>query len=142
MEGADLAGARMEGAVLWEARMEGADLRGAWMGGANLRGADLRGARGLTQEQLANVIGDESTLLPDDPPLHVWTCLTDPPDRADLFLRTRRLPGRLFFRQDHDARAALRAQWLCGPDNPRRETGTPLALDAPRPPGHPLDEQD
>ncbi len=37
-----------------------------------------------------------------------------------------------------DHRQAIRAEFLCGPDNPRRKTGTPLALDAPYPESHPL----
>jgi hypothetical protein len=114
--------------------------RSANLAGALVRSpagyADLRGAEGLTQAQLENVIGDAATLLPDSPaddtgePYRVYTCWTDPPGNLDDLI-------------DHvapwdEAGEALRAEWLCGPDNPRRPTGTPLALDAPYPDGHPL----
>ena len=33
-----------------------------------------------------------------------------------------------------------RAAWFCGRER-RHETGTPLPPDAPRPPGHPLDQR-
>jgi hypothetical protein len=144
MEGARLWGARMEGAELWRARMEGADLQGAWMEGVDLREADLksagwaytqsaspahsadfRGARGLTQDQLNMVIGDVDTLLPHDPPLRVWTCWTDPPANLDALLEREET-------NDEGRRAALRAAWVCSPDNPRRPTGTPCPPDLTR----------
>jgi hypothetical protein len=146
LEGADFVGARLEGADLGGARLEGAhlgwaDLRSARWAGAHVRSAahfaDFRGAQDITQAQLDHVIGNPGTLLPDHPapdtgaPYRVWTCWTDPPENLDALLER----AELF---DEEARAALRAQWLCGPDNPRRPTGTPLALDAPYPEGHPL----
>src|SRR5215207_5679209 len=86
---ADLRRAHLEGAVLREARLEGAELEGADLEGADVRGAnlllyvtagddrhtiwDLRkytiaelSGGGLTQEQLDETIGDESTLFPSD----------------------------------------------------------------------------
>jgi uncharacterized protein YjbI with pentapeptide repeats len=156
LEGANLSWARLEGANLLWARLDVADLDGARLEGANLIGADFRsanwarahvrspaqfadfrGAQGLTQAQLDHVIGDAGTLLPVHPapdtgkPYRVWTCWTEPPENLDALLEQTE-------RSDEDARAALRAEWLCGPDNPRRPTGTPLALDAPYPDGHPL----
>jgi uncharacterized protein YjbI with pentapeptide repeats len=135
LEGADLQWARLEGAVLRRARLEGADLQWAnlksadW-DGAHLHspahGADFRGGIGLTQEQLESVIGNEYTLLPHDPPLRVYTCWTNPP--ANL-----RVPREPRFMTNPDApREALRPEWLCGPDNPRRQTGTPCPPDLRR----------
>jgi hypothetical protein len=86
---ADLRRAHLEGAVLREARLEGAELERADLEGADVRGAnlllyvtagddrhtiwDLRkytiaelSGGGLTQEQLDETIGDESTLFPSD----------------------------------------------------------------------------
>jgi uncharacterized protein YjbI with pentapeptide repeats len=148
MEEANLGGARMAVAILIGARMAGANLIGAdlrfvnWAG-AHLRlpahFADFRGAQDLTQAQLDNLIGNEETLLPDGlsetgEPFHVWSCWVTPPPKLEAMLE------RAAFTDN--TRATLRAQWLCGPDNPRRPTGTPLALDATRPPGHPLDRRD
>jgi uncharacterized protein YjbI with pentapeptide repeats len=156
LEGADLSEAGLERAQLTSARLEGANLRNARLEAADLRAADLRsaywdgadvrspthladfrGAEGLSQAQLDYVIGNVGTLLPDHPapdtgePYRVWTCWTDPPDNLDAILEY----AEPF---NEDSRAALRAEWLCGPDNPRHPTGTPLALDAPYPEGHPL----
>ncbi len=52
-----------------EANLQGADL---WQ--ANLQGANLQGAKGLTDEQLEQAIGDENTELPEGlhPPAS-WT---------------------------------------------------------------------
>ena len=88
MEGADLRWTQMDGADLFEAQMEGADLSAAQMEGADLSGtdlrrsewagasnravagpsADLRGAQGLTQGQLEELIGNADTLLPETVP--------------------------------------------------------------------------
>ena len=82
MEGAVLRGAQMDGADLSRAQMEGADLRdaqmrsvkwaGASIGASQVHAADLTGAIGLTQDQLASVIGNTDTKLP--PGLYVWSC--------------------------------------------------------------------
>ncbi len=60
LKGADLSGADLRGANLVGARMIGVDLERA-----NLCGADLRTAEDLTQEQLAESLGDQSTQLPE-----------------------------------------------------------------------------
>jgi hypothetical protein len=72
------------------------------------------GATGPTQEQLENAIGDETTLMPDDPPRHVYTCWNDPPANLGALLP-----------DPEDERAHYRVKWLCSPDIPRRSTGTP-----------------
>lgn len=64
-------------------------------------------------------------------PWHVWSCWEAPPEGLDA------LVARIADREFADPEA-LRADFLCSPDNPRRKTGTPLALDAPYPPDHPL----
>ena len=71
---ANLFGARLSGANLADANLENATLVGAYLGGANLRGAKLHGAnlsgaemalaKGLTQGQLNQACGDNSTQLP------------------------------------------------------------------------------
>lgn len=81
LDGADLIGAYLEGADLGDAKLYGADLREAYVGSAKLQGthfhgADLSGAHlecanledatGLTREQLAEALTDESTKLPPD----------------------------------------------------------------------------
>ena len=72
LSGAILSKVILSGAVLLGANLSGADLRGAVLSGAILRGADLTGAEALTQEQLEEANGDESTRLPSDlkPPSH------------------------------------------------------------------------
>jgi DnaJ-domain-containing protein 1 len=76
---ANLAGAALVDADLSDARLENADLSGANLSGANLayaaltdarlhganlRGADLRLAKGLTQAQIDQTLGDRRTTLP------------------------------------------------------------------------------
>jgi uncharacterized protein YjbI with pentapeptide repeats len=156
LEGADLTGARLEGADLTGARLEGASLRWAdfhdtnWAGVSNgaspAQFADFRTSQDLTQSQLGHVIGNEQTLLPNRPngsgrrphdptgdAYYVWSCWETPPDDLDAIIA--RAAGS--FADDAD-RENLRREFLCGPGNPRRRTGTPLALDAPYPPGHPF----
>jgi uncharacterized protein YjbI with pentapeptide repeats len=60
LNGADLSGANLRRANLVGARMIGVDLERT-----DLRGADLRTAEDLTQEQLAESLGDENTQLPE-----------------------------------------------------------------------------
>ena len=123
--------ARLERADLTWARLEGADLKRARLEGAVLWKADLRAAQYLTQAQLEKVIGNAETLLPDHPapdtggPYRVWTCWTNPPDNLERFLE-RAEPS------SEKRRAALRAEWICGLENPRRATGTPCALELTR----------
>jgi uncharacterized protein YjbI with pentapeptide repeats len=171
LEGANLGGARLLGADLFEARLEGANLRFARLDGANLSGArldgadlrfadfrgsnwsgghraspaqfaDFRGARGLTQTQLENFIGNTGTLLPTGnapgtgAPFYVWSCWEQPPPGLEHIVKLAAGPDAT----DAD-RAALRAEFVCGRHSPRR-TGTPLSLDAPYPQGHPLAERD
>jgi hypothetical protein len=160
LEGAYLAGARLEGANLRLARLEGADLAGARLEGANLgyadlresnwvgasnraspaHFADLRGAQGLTQAQIEDWIGNDETLLPDwknenGEDFYVWSCWKTPPPNLDALLM-------LEEPFNAGARARLRANWVCGPDNPPGRTGTPRALDAPYPAAHPLAARD
>ena len=80
---AQLSSARLDDASLHFANLTGADLRNARLKGANfkgtiLKGADLRSAHDLTQDQLADAIGDERTLLPLSPDggetLYVQSC--------------------------------------------------------------------
>ena len=78
----DLSLADLSGAVLLGTDLSGADLRGANLFAASLSsanllradisGAILSGAEDLTQEQLEEANGDESTRLPSDlkPPSH------------------------------------------------------------------------
>ena len=70
---ADLSMANLRGADLRRADLRGANLIGARLIGADFEGADLRGtnlatAEDLTIEQLAETIGDDTTILPDDTP--------------------------------------------------------------------------
>ena len=149
LEQADLRGARGESADLTSVRLEGANLvyadfrssswAGTSLGGSASHVADLRGARQLTQAQLEALVGNAEALLPDGPApdtgkaFYIWSCWETPPFDLDRVVAV--AAG---LRATDANRAAVRARLLCGPDNPRRKTGTPLALDAPYPDGHPL----
>lgn len=61
---ADLSDARLEKADLRGAKLAYAALNNARLEGANLCGADLRHARGLTQAQINQALGDQRTTLP------------------------------------------------------------------------------
>ncbi len=92
--------------------------------------ADFRGTQGLTQAGLEELIGNADTLLPDHPsesgaPYYVWSCWEAPPPGFDTHVQ-------------RYGEATASASFLCGRE-PRHKTGTPLAVEAPRPPGHPLD---
>jgi len=75
LEGADLYMANLRGVYFDGANLDGANLEGAFLRGANLAKAEfyranlyranLQGAVGLTQEQLAQAFGDETTNLPE-----------------------------------------------------------------------------
>ena len=69
---ANLSGAVLRRADLSRAHLSGANLSGAAVGLADLSGANLSGAEDLTQEQLEEANGDESTRLPSElkPPSH------------------------------------------------------------------------
>jgi hypothetical protein len=136
-----------EGAQIFRGRMEAAALAGASFRNANWWGtsirassahfADLRTDRTLTQAQLEGVIGNEWTLLPNRPnedgkPYYVWSCWIEPPPEIDAIAA---LAAGLV--ADDEERESLRREYVCE-RNERRKTGTPLALDAPYPDGHPL----
>jgi DnaJ-domain-containing protein 1 len=61
---ADLSDARLEKADLRGSKLAYANLDGARLNGANLSGADLSLARGLTQAQIDQGVGDHRTALP------------------------------------------------------------------------------
>jgi len=65
LEGANLKGADLTGANLMRAQLGCGVLEGFFLQGAYLKGADLRGAKGLTKEQIASAITDETTELPE-----------------------------------------------------------------------------
>jgi uncharacterized protein YjbI with pentapeptide repeats len=62
---ANLERANLAYADATNAIFRGANFKDANLKGTILRGADLRDAKGLTAEQLAEAIIDETTLLPD-----------------------------------------------------------------------------
>lgn len=64
MRKADLTNARLPNTCLRYAVLIGADLSEADLRGADLRGADLRDAQGLTQGQIKQAKGDQTTKLP------------------------------------------------------------------------------
>jgi uncharacterized protein YjbI with pentapeptide repeats len=83
----DLRGAKLQGVDLREALLVGADLRGADFRGSDLQdaylagiefegeyleGADLREAKGLTQGQLEEALGDKTTKVPEELELLQW----------------------------------------------------------------------
>ena len=150
---ANLAGARLEGADLTAAALVWVDLSHAAMKGARLsyaemnkvvlrradlrltkwanpsiqalpaQFADLRGAEELTQGQLDQMIGNVQTLLPNVGNLSIPSCWKTPPEGFDALV---------------DRVAEVRADFLCPAGEEPQRTGTPLAVDAPYPPGHPL----
>jgi uncharacterized protein YjbI with pentapeptide repeats len=157
LEGADLSKARLEGADLFEARLEGANLSGSRLDGADLRSADFRnsvwasassraspahsadfrGAQGLTQGRLDRWIGDRDTLLPvglseAGEAWYVWSCWDVPPPDLDGIVATAADVIEI-----GPPPSELRDDFLCDRE-PRHKTGTPLPIDAPYPPGHPL----
>jgi uncharacterized protein YjbI with pentapeptide repeats len=130
LQGAILLGARLDGTDLSEALLVGADLVGAEIQASQAQFADFRGAKGLTQSQLDEVIGNDGTLLPDGnapdtgQPLYVWSCWDSAPPEIDRIVAVAVDPFK--------GEATLRAEFVCGPDNPRRKTGTPCAVELPR----------
>ena len=62
--GVSFAGANMTNASFVGAYLEGANFRGANLTGVNFSGAEMDRAVGLTQGQLNQACGDESTTLP------------------------------------------------------------------------------
>jgi hypothetical protein len=99
LSGANLSGANLWATNLWAVDLGGANLSGANFKGANLEranfeeanleranlgGAKLEGARRLTQAQLEETTGDETTQLPSHlkPPAH-WGVKTDEQSEED-----------------------------------------------------------
>jgi uncharacterized protein YjbI with pentapeptide repeats len=82
LSGADLTDARLDGANLANADLSGAvldraDFARAKLAGTNLCGANLSKARNLTEAQLADGVGDASTLLPPQfAAPRAWTATT------------------------------------------------------------------
>jgi uncharacterized protein YjbI with pentapeptide repeats len=64
LKGADLKRANLEEANLRAAYLAGLNLEGANLRNTNLRNTDLRQTRDVTQEQIDQAIGDETTQLP------------------------------------------------------------------------------
>src|SRR5215208_2353567 len=84
LQEADLRRANLQEADLQAAILQGANLQEATLPGATLPGAILEDARGLTQEQIEQAFGDETTTLPE--PLY-------PPGRCRLAARAGTLGG-------------------------------------------------
>ena len=62
--GVSFAGANLTNASFVGTYLEGANFRGANLSGVNFSGAEMDRALGLTQAQLSEACGDESTTLP------------------------------------------------------------------------------
>ncbi len=62
--GANFAGANLTNATFVGAYLQGANFRGANLSGVNFSGAEMDRAIGLTQGQLNEACGDDSTTLP------------------------------------------------------------------------------
>jgi uncharacterized protein YjbI with pentapeptide repeats len=68
----NFSGANLTNASFVGAYLEGASFAGATLAGANFSGAQLTRATGLTQRQLSQACGDETTVLPGG--LHIPAC--------------------------------------------------------------------
>jgi uncharacterized protein YjbI with pentapeptide repeats len=141
---ADFWGAQMVGATFQGANLIGADFHDTDITNANFQdttfkdvrqvwsaiahGADFRGANGLTQNMLKNVIGDDTTLLYSNEGhvLNVWSCLED-------FVLSPHMESMMRRANFRNRRSVVRKDWICSDDNPRRAVGTTLHPDAPRP---------
>jgi uncharacterized protein YjbI with pentapeptide repeats len=136
-----LSGAHMDGTNLQSTDLRSADWQGTSIGASPAHSADLRGAKNLTQAQIEDVIGDKDTLLPignapdTGAPYFIWSCWMTPPDGFDALVQR-------FIRTRFESAEHLRRTFLCSPGNPRRKLETGMAVDAPRPPGHPLGDGD
>jgi uncharacterized protein YjbI with pentapeptide repeats len=134
LEGVNLRGARLDSVDLTLTDLGGAETRWASFRDADwglkpspnataFHGSDLRTSHELRQSFFDNAIGDENTLLPEGPsetgkPFFIWSCWETLPPSIDQLIEQRGDPS-------EKEKDFLRAEWLCGPDNPRRETGTP-----------------
>jgi len=121
LEGAVLRGTHLERAHLRGAHLEGADLRGAILKGADVAGTHLRRARAqgtdlsevvnLTQPELEQVNGDETTLIPSHLRKPEWW-RTLPPEQTPLdsskVYSIKLFPVPLFFRAGEYWTAPLR----------------------------------
>ena len=91
---------------------------------------------GLTQAQLDQMIGDAGTLLPetlDDGTVpSIPSCWATPPPLFEAMIDAHVATA------TRDCANKLRAEFLCPEGTDPARTGTPLALDAPYPEGHPL----
>lgn len=107
MQGANLRGTDMEGADLSGAQLQSTDLSDATFGASSLVSANLSDARGLTQEQISNAIGNSGTILPVDgetgEPLFVWSCWKDEPEAL----------GQLLVIHPEYRRRIIRSEWVC-----------------------------
>ncbi|MBT3881043.1 MAG: pentapeptide repeat-containing protein [Candidatus Scalindua sp.] len=65
LQGSNLSGADMQKAKLQATNLTGANLSGTDLRSVDLRGADLRGVKNITMKQLAQVIVDIRTRLPE-----------------------------------------------------------------------------
>jgi hypothetical protein len=65
LKGTKLTKADLREAILIKARLGEVDLAEADLRGANLSGADLSNTVNLTQEQIEESLGDQTTMLPD-----------------------------------------------------------------------------
>jgi uncharacterized protein YjbI with pentapeptide repeats/Cdc6-like AAA superfamily ATPase len=80
---ANLIVANLAGADLTGADLTGAELKEANLAGANLTGADLTGVDELTENQIEQAVGDETTTLPEHLDLPVgWRSRTNERSRA------------------------------------------------------------
>lgn len=133
LESAEMSFVKLQGADLTHANLKNTHWLGAPFGAILAHNADFRGTTDLTQPMLKGVIGNEGTLLYSDEglTLNVWSCW-EPENVPDNF--------EALVEESQSSRSAyaVRKQWLCSEDNPRRAVGTTLHPDAPYPDGHPL----
>ncbi len=144
LEGANLNFAGLEGVDLEEAGLQSAAWAGATIGPSPAHAADFTGGHDLSQDQLAQVIGDENTILPRDEngnQLHVWSCWTeevaesyirivvdrrkhirvvlDKPDGSPAF------EGRFILQPEYLRKFIAEEGWICPPGEQPEPAGTP-----------------
>ena len=124
-------GAILNGTTLFGANLTGADLRRTFWHNARLNavlghGVDFRGASGLTQRDLDQVIGSRRTLLPDTPdretgqPLYVLSCWRERPEHLDILL---------WRHSDFRTGGYYESDFMCQSGEAPRKVGTPWPLD-------------
>lgn len=130
LDGASLIGANLKNADLRRASFEGAMFKHAEFQRASIsdsspaftpaHGANFSSATGLTQGQLATVIGDSNTRLPADAetgmPLHVWSCW--PHSKSAVRAADR------FAALNWQDKAKLRERFICPPGTDPQPVGT------------------